>query len=54
MSDILINKNLEPLREFIDNLNYKEIIISKPYELNIETKTGEWLHFHNNLTQPMS
>lgn len=48
MSDILINKNLEPLREFIDNLNYKEIIISKPYELNIETKTGEWLHFHNN------
>ena len=32
MTDILLNKNLEPLREFIDDLNFKEIVINEPVD----------------------
>ena len=48
MTDILLNKNLEPLREFIDDLNFKEIVINEPYHLHIETIRGEWIHKEND------
>ena len=47
MTDILLNKNLEPFREIIENLNYKEIAITKPCHLNIETLGGEWIHIED-------
>ena len=45
--DILLKKNLEPLRNLIDNLDYREIAITRPYSLNIETMKGAWLHFED-------
>ncbi len=47
----LIKKNLEILQPFLDNQNYKEIIIEKPYSINVETIEGRWLHFsHDKLS----
>lgn len=48
MTDILLNKNLEPFRELIENLNFKEIAITKPRHLNVETLGGEWIHLEDN------
>lgn len=42
MTDILVNKNLEPLRKIIDDLNYKEIAITRPFYMKVETMRGEW------------
>lgn len=47
MSDILIKKNLEPLREIIDNLNYKEIAITRPFYMKVETINGKWESFED-------
>ena len=47
MTDILLRKNLEPLRKFIDDLDSKEIVISKPYFLNIEKMDGTWHQIQN-------
>lgn len=47
MTDILLRKNLEPLRKFIDDLDSKEIVISKPYFLNIEKMDGTWHQVQN-------
>jgi type IV secretion system protein VirB11 len=44
---ILLRKNLEPLREFLDNPNFKEIAITKPYHLNIEMISGKWITKEN-------
>jgi type IV secretion system protein VirB11 len=47
----LIKKNLEILQPFLDNQHYKEIIIEKPYSINVETIEGKWLHFsHDKLS----
>lgn len=43
MGDILINQNLEPLRKIIDSPFYKEIVISEPFKVKIETMRGEWI-----------
>ena len=48
MTDLLLSKNLEPLQAFLDNLDYKEIAITKPYQINIETLSGKWLHFEDD------
>ena len=42
MTDILVNKNLEPLRSIIDDFNNKEIAITKPFYMKVETVQGEW------------
>ena len=47
MTDILLRKNLEPLRKFIDDKDSKEIVISKPYFLNIEKMDGTWHQIQN-------
>jgi type IV secretion system protein VirB11 len=47
----LIKKNLEILQPFLDNQHYKEIVIEKPYSINVETIEGKWLHFsHDKLS----
>jgi type IV secretion system protein VirB11 len=43
----LLRKNLEPLQEIIDNLEYKEVVISRPYHLHIETIGGKWIEEEN-------
>lgn len=40
---ILLRKNLEPLQEIIDNPNFKEIVITRPGHLIIETISGKWI-----------
>lgn len=47
MTDILLNKNLEPLRKIIDNPDYKEIIITRPFHIKVETLKGKWESFEN-------
>ena len=42
--DILLEKNLQPLRRFLDDKNIKEIIVTKPYCIALETLSGEWLY----------
>lgn len=48
MSDILLQKNLKPLRDFLDNPDYKELVITKPRQISIETVSGKWIHQENN------
>jgi len=44
MRDILLEKNLQPLRPFIDDPNIKEIVVSQPYRVALETISGKWMH----------
>lgn len=47
MTSALIQKIIEPLKPFLDNPNYKEIIIEAPYFINVETIQGKWEYFHD-------
>jgi len=48
MRDYLLEKNLEPLKKYIDDESYKEIVVSRPYHISVETKDGSWLYEEND------
>lgn len=42
MSKILINRTLEPIRNLLNNPDYKEIVMSEPHIVHIEYIKGGW------------